>query len=272
MKIIPRGLFFSLLMQLGLYLYSQAPQRIVSLAPSLTKMIYLLAEQKMLIGCTSYCEQAKKDNISIVATAMDVNIEKVLLLKPDLVVATSLTKPETIHSLEKVGIKVNVFNSPISYKEICSQFIELANLIGKQALAKKIVLQQQQRLNLLKQKLPKGKKPKIFFQLGSNPLFTVIPNTFMDDYITYAGGENIAIDLKIGTITLESVLLRDPDVILIVTMGMVGEQEKMKWMNYRDINASKNEKIFLIDCNKACSPNPVSFIDIVEQIITMLYP
>jgi iron complex transport system substrate-binding protein len=111
----------------------------------------------------------------------------------------------------------------------------------------------------------------VFFELGAKPIFTVIPNTFMDDYISFAGGENIASDLKSGTITRESVLARNPDVIFIVTMGIVGTDEKSTWGKYKDISASKAGKIFIVDSNKACSPNPVIFVDVVEQIITLMY-
>jgi ABC-type Fe3+-hydroxamate transport system substrate-binding protein len=251
--------------------YSQSPRRIVSLAPSLTNMLYLLEEKNELIGCTSYCEQAKKDGKEVVATAVEVNVEKVFLMKPDLVITTTLTKRTTIESLEKLGIKVCSFTYPASYNGICKQLMEIAELTGKQALAKRIVEKQQARLNLIKQQVRKGKKPKIFFEIGAKPLFTVVPNTFMDDYITYAGGENIAADLKSGSITRESVLLRNPDVIIIVTMGVVGAEEKTTWSNYTNISAAKSGKIFVIDSDKACSPNPVTFIDTLEQLMTMLY-
>jgi len=251
--------------------YSQSPQKIVSLAPYLTNMLYLLDNRDQLVGCTSYCEEAIKDNKSIVATAMEVNVERVFLLKPDFVVTTDLTKPSIIDALEKIGIKVYVFPTPKSYIGICSQLVEIARLTGKQALAEAIIEKQQLRLSQIKKSIPKGKKPKVFFEIGTKPLFAVIPNTFMDDFITYAGGENIASDLKSGTISRESVLMRNPEVIFVVTMGMVGEEEKLTWISYQNISASRNRKVFIVDSNKACSPNPVSFVDIVEQLVTMMY-
>jgi ABC-type Fe3+-hydroxamate transport system substrate-binding protein len=256
---------------MGMCGYAQTPQRIVSLAPSLTKMIYLLGAQHQLVGCTSYCEDAIKEHKTVVASAIDVNVEKVFLLKPDLVVASTLTKPATIEALEKVGIKVKAFPVTKSYAEICSQFMELADVTGKKTLAASIVEKQQLRLNRIKKLIPKGKKPNVFFEIGAKPLFTVIPNTFMDDYISYAGGLNIASDLKSGTISRETVLMRNPDIIVIVTMGIVGAEEKKGWENYHMINASKTGKVFIIDSDKACSPNPVNFVDIVEELVTRMY-
>jgi iron complex transport system substrate-binding protein len=93
----------------------------------------------------------------------------------------------------------------------------------------------------------------------------------MDDYITFAGGKNSACDLKSGIVTRESVLIKNPDVIVIVTMGIIGSEEKNKWSSYPELRAAKTGKIFIIDSNKACSPTPVSFVDIVEQLISMIY-
>jgi ABC-type Fe3+-hydroxamate transport system substrate-binding protein len=248
-----------------------AQKRIVSLAPSLTKMIYLLEANNKLVGCTSYCEIAKSDKVSVVASAVEVNLEKVCILRPDLVIASSLTRPSTIEAIERLNIKVIVLPAPKSYNDICNQLIEIAKPLGKEALAKSIIDVQKTRLEKLKQSVPKNKKPKVFFEIGAKPLFTVIPNTFMNDYISLSGAENIASDLTSGTITRETVIARNPDVIFIVTMGIVGNEEKATWEKYYTINASKTGRIFIIDSNKACSPNPVNFVDVVEQIITLLY-
>ncbi|HEY4785496.1 MAG TPA: helical backbone metal receptor, partial [Bacteroidales bacterium] len=131
-----------------------AQNRIVSLAPSLTKMIYLLEANNKLVGCTSYCEIAKTDKVSVVASAMEVNLEKVYISKPDLVVATSLTKPATVEAIEKLGIKVIVLPTPKSYNEICNQLLEIAKPLGKQAMANQIIDKQNSRLEQLKQSVP----------------------------------------------------------------------------------------------------------------------
>ena len=93
----------------------------------------------------------------------------------------------------------------------------------------------------------------------------------MDDYITYAGAQNIAFDFTIGSITRESVLLRNPDVIFIVSMGIIGEEEKKNWEKVKELNASKNKKIFILDSDKACTPTPVTFVETLETIINLTY-
>jgi ABC-type Fe3+-hydroxamate transport system substrate-binding protein len=261
----------SVLLLTALAGYAQAPQRIVSLAPPLTKMLYLLGEENNLVGCTSYCEDAIKDHKNVVASAMEVNIEKVFLAKPDLVMATSVTKPSTVEALRKLGLKVSIFAMPKSFEQICTQFKEVGQSVGKQVVAQNIVSRQNERLASLQKAIPKDKHPTMFFEIGAKPLYTVVPNTFMNDYIKYTGGVNVAADLKSGTITRESVLMRNPEVIVVVTMGIVGDEEKAMWKSFTNLHAAKNGKIFIIDSYKACSPSPVGFVDIAEQIIKMVY-
>ncbi len=250
--------------------FSQA-KRIVSLAPSLTKQLYLLGVENKIVGCTSYCEEAKKEGKPVVASAIDVNVEKVLTLKPDLVITSSLTKPSTINTLEKLGIKVAVYPYPKSFDDMNRQFFEIAGLVGEDAKGKKVVAEQKKRLEKALLAIPKGKRKKMFMQIGAKPLFTVVPNTFMQDYIDLTGGENVASHLKIGSISREAVLLSNPDVIFIVTMGVVGEEEKKRWGTYGQLSAVKNKKIFIIDSTVASTPTPKNFVDTVIEMVRLLY-
>jgi iron complex transport system substrate-binding protein len=107
---------------------------------------------------------------------------------------------------------------------------------------------------------------KIFFQIGANPIFTVLENTFMNDYILFCKGENIANGMKHGTMTRESVIRKNPDIIIIATMGGFGKEEQSIWKSFDVLNAAKNNKVFLIDSEIACSPTPVNFAKAFAEI------
>ena len=254
-----------------LMIQAQEAKRIVSLVPWVTKSLYLMGEQHRLVGCTSYCPVEASDHISVVANAMSVNIEKTFTLKPDLVMASSLNKPETIDNLKKLGIKVVSQPYPKSFEEICNYFIQIGELVGQGVKAKEIVNQQKARLAKLKAGVPAGKNPRIFIQIGSKPLFCAVPETFMEDFIQFSGGKNIAEDLKIGSITREYVLKQNPEVIFIVTMGIVAQEEKETWLSYSALSASKNKMVFILDADKTCSPTPVLFVDALEEMIGLMY-
>lgn len=237
--------------------------RIISLAPSLTKNLQYLGAENEMVGCTNYCKVTRK--MPIVATAIKVDIEKVVSLRPDLVVTSTLTTPETIAILKKMRIKVVSFPMCHSYKEVCDQFVQLGKLVGKEVQARKVLASTNKTINSVKTKQMTNQK--IFFQLGINPIFSVIPNTFMEDYITFCGATNIAYGMKGGTMTREAVLARNPDAIFIVTMGSFAEQEKKIWEKYSNLSAMKRRKIFIIDSDKACTPTPVTF---AETLVTMV--
>ncbi len=262
---------FALVFLIPLALKSQNIQRIISLAPSLTHDLKLMGLEERIVGITTWCENNADNSIPIVASAIDVNIEKVASLKPDLVIATSLTNPEVQKSLENIGIKLVYFPLPKSFDEINKQFLEIGSMVGKEALAKEIIEREKAKVEALKKMIPEGKIPKIFVEIGTKPLFCVIPNTFLNDYITFSGGVNATEDLKNGMVSRESVLLRNPDVIVLVTMGNVGEEEKKNWMNYSSVNAVKTNQIFIVDSNIACSPTPDHFTQTLEMFFKFLY-
>lgn len=246
--------------------------RIVSLAPSITKELESLNMTENIVGATSYCDISKKNKELIVGTATEVNIEKILLLNPDIVIALGLTKQTTINTLKNNGIAVHFIKKIQSFDDICNQAIELGKLVGKADLALSIVNRSRQKVDSMQSLIPsRHNKLKVFFQIGAKPIFTVIPNTFMNDYIIFSGCENLAADMKRGTITRESVLRRNPDVIFIVTMGIVCDEEVKTWESYTELNAVKRKKIFILDSNIACTPTVLSFTETLEQIIKKIY-
>lgn len=247
---------------------SQNAKRVVSLAPSITENIYLIGAQDKLVGCTNYCTQAVADGVGQVGSTVDVNVEKILSLKPDLVLTMLMTKPQDIETIRKLGIRVEVLPTPKNFEEICGQTFQIAKLLGHQKQAERVVEQTKHRIDSLKQLAKKhGNNRKIFFQLGADPVFTVLQNTFMDDFILFVDGENIANGLTKGIITRESVLMKNPDVIIIATMGGFGAKEQKVWKNYNGLKAAETGKIFLIDSETACSPTPTNFANAFADVV-----
>lgn len=245
-------------------------QHIISLSPSITKMVYLLEADDLIVGRTGFSNVAGEGK-AVVASQMNVNIEKIVSINPDLVITTDLTPARDIKALKQVGVEVIVLQMPENFDELCDQLLHIGRLTGKTEEAAAIVDRERTRLKRLRETIPSENEPAIFMQLGAKPLFSAIPETFMNDYITMAGGVNIVSDINQGSISRESVLIRDPDVILIVMGGLVGREEIEKWQQYRELAAAENNNIFLLDEDQAASPTPVSFVDMVEEIIDLIY-
>ncbi|MEA3317244.1 MAG: helical backbone metal receptor [Bacteroidota bacterium] len=247
-------------------LNAQQYSRVVSLAPSVTQNIYYLNAQSSLVGCTSYCTIAKDDGKTVVASPVTVYIEKVVSVKPDLVIASTITNPEYIEMLRKFNIRVEVFATPKSFDGICNQFIEMGRLLDKEESATKMVSNITKELDEIKTKRANISAKKIFIQIGADPLYAVIPNIFMNDYILFANATNVAKNLTKATVSRETVITKNPDYIFIVTMGIIGEKEKKVWESFKDLNAVKNNKIFIIDSDLACTPTPQTFLKAMKII------
>lgn len=249
------------------------PQRIISFGPSITKGLYLLGVEDKLIANTTYCisplEARKKEKIG---TAQEVNIEKVFNLKPDLVLATTLTNPKAKEKLKNLGIKVITFSTPKDFKDICKQFLELGRLVGKEKEAENIVKSVEDKAALIREKVKDLYKPKVLVQVGARPLFVATGQYFVNDYIEFAGGINIAKGAKEGIYSREQVLKANPDVIIITTMGIVAEEEKEVWQKYKTLSAVKNGRIYIIDTDKLTSPTPASFVGTLEEFALILHP
>ncbi len=266
-----RFLMSFVLSALSLMVNAQQYKRIVSLAPSITKDIYYLHAQARLVGCTKYSVIARKENKTVVGSTVNVNVEKIVSLRPDLVLSTTITNPKYIELLRKFNIRVEVLKTPKSFNEICTQYTKIADLLGKKALAVQQVSAIKKELDKIKAKSSKDSVTnKVFFQIGANPLYAVTPNLFMNDYILFAHAVNVAGDLNNGLVSRETIVARNPGYIFIATMGIVGEQEKKIWEKFKDMNVVKNKKIFIIDSDLACIPTPQTFLKTMKIISTDL--
>lgn len=247
--------------------------RIVSLGPTVTKQLYLLDAGKYIVGDTTYCNfQEDAKNKTKIGNLVDANIEKIVELKPDIVFATELSNENQCRQLEQLGIKVILIRNPNSFNEMCNNLIKIGEIIGNKVKAEKLVYRSKNDTSKLYDSVKSLPKVKVFVQIGSNPLFTVTQSSFINDFITLAGGENIVMTKGTGIYSREKVIEENPEVILISEMGVSSDSEKKEWEKFKSLSAVKNNRIYFIKSDELCSPNPVSFPHVLEKIIKFLHP
>ena len=212
------------------------------------------------------CAKEKIGNVT------QVNIEKIVDLKPDLVFATSLTERRDVERLIRLGINVLVFNEPRSYAETNQQFLELGRIVGREREAEEIVRATGRRVDAIRERIEGLPQPSVFVQLGTKPLFAATKDSFVNDFIELAGGTNIAREAKTGFYSREEVLRQDPDVIILVGMDAAAGNEKKQWQKFRALKAVKNDRIFIMDSYRVCSPTPRTFVDALEEMVKALHP
>ena len=109
-------------------------------------------------------------------------------------------------------------------------------------------------------------------ELGSKPFFVATADFFVNDYLEFAGAFNIFKDAPSGNVGREEAVMRNPDVIIIVTMGVSGKSEREAWRRYMSVNAVKSGRIFVIDSDDVCSPTPPGFVRSLKRIAALLHP
>ncbi|MBL7151667.1 MAG: ABC transporter substrate-binding protein [Candidatus Omnitrophica bacterium] len=255
------------------YAQDTCPQRIISLVPTITEEIYLLGAQDGLVADTVYCRRPPEaQDKEKIGTVVDVNLEKIIALRPDLVLGSTLTNLRSVRKLENLGIRTVIYPSAKSFNEICAQFLELAVLLGKEKEAQEIIKEVRFKTDAIKEKYAASGKPKVFLQIGARPLFAASRGSFLNDFIEFAGGVNVVSQVKAGLYSREQVLESNPDIIIIANMGIAGEEERRAWQRYKDLKAVKNNRIYIIDSYRLCSPTPVSFTQTLQEIAAILHP
>ena len=248
------------------------PQRIVSLVPNITEELYLLGVQDRIVGVTTYCQRPPEaQNKERVGAVVEVNVEKILSLRPDLVIASPLTDQKQIQKLRDLGMRVEIFQAPEDFEGLCNGFLELALLVGGEQKSREIVTQASRDIDYIKGKVKGLPRPRVFIQIGEKPLVAAGGDSFIDDIVAFAGGVNIAHEVKTSVYSREEVVKRNPDIILIAKMGIAGEREKAQWATYTTIKAVQTDQIYTVDPYRFCSPTPLSFVESVRELVRLFH-
>ncbi len=270
---------FKLLSQIEIYddlgrkiEFQNPPERIISLAPSITETLFFLGLGDKVVGVTRYCNYPPEAKAkTIVGGVIDINYEVILSLKPDLVIMTveGNTK-ESFDKLSNLGLKIFVTN-PRNFEGIFKTILDIGKICGVETRAKFLVDSLKTEIEKIK-KINTGKrKPKIFVLLSLNPLMTAGRNTFINEIIENAGGLNIGANSKQNypVFNREEILKVNPDII-ILTETKIGREELLKlFPEWKHINAIKENKIFKIDPDILLRPSPrvVLATKIIAQLI-----
>jgi len=243
-------------------------KRIISLAPSATESLYELGIDKELVANTVYCSDGnfKKEKIG---TVTDPNIEKIISLNPDLIIATKEGNYKSVID-KMIRLKLNVYvMEPYSdFEDVCFNFQSLADYLNRSDKAKEIIADVKREILNLNKEEGNSTKEKIFWEVGANPIFTVGKKSFVNEYNKYVNGTNIFedIDMRYPNISVESVIEKNPDVIMLVNMGDVSDQEILKWNKYKNISAVKNNKIYLLEADDIFTPTPKKFLNGIKVL------
>jgi iron complex transport system substrate-binding protein len=254
------------------------PKRIISLAPSNTEMLYALGLEDRLIGVTTYCNypEAVKDKPKV-SEYSNVDIEKIVSLQPDLILADSIHKDTVIPALEKLNIPVLAI-IPENLDKILSDIELIGKITGESKVAETLVSSLQTRVQAVNEKIQTAEikdRPRAFFLTWHDPLWTAGSETLINDLMTRAGGINIASDLTgHSQIALETVIERNPQIIFVLT-SMGDQNTSLNYIKseprFQATDALKNNRVFSLDSDIFGRTTPRT-IDGLEQMANLMHP
>jgi iron complex transport system substrate-binding protein len=258
----------------------KTPQRIISLAPGITETLFALGTDDRIIGDTNYCDYPEAAKlITKIGSFTTPNLEKIVSLEPDLILAETIHLKTVVPALDNLGLTVvvlatasveNIFQNMILIGQICDLNNNAANL--KNDLTGKL-----NAISLKTSSLSMAEKPRVFYTFWYQPIWTMGAKTYVNELIQIAGGSNIfapQIDDK-STVSLESIIAANPQIIITSSMGTNGEVIYNSFKNEERLKSTEaiiNNRIFRItDPNIIERPGP-RIIYGVQELLKLFHP
>ncbi|MGF3522043.1 MAG: helical backbone metal receptor, partial [Candidatus Bathyarchaeia archaeon] len=261
------------------------PQRIVSLAPSNTEILFAIGAGDNVVGVTDFCNYPynftawiEAGNMTSIGSYYGPSTEPIVALNPDLVLASSGSL-DAAANLRRLGINVLVVESK-TLDGVLQDILMIGRATGHNAEASALVSSMRQRIdNVTSQAATATTKPKVYHEVWNDPIMSVGPGTFIDELITLAGGENIFHDATTSwpTVSSEAIIAKNPDVMVFpnMYMGVQNFYQTIETVKQRPgwgvINAVKNDAIYEINADIISRSGP-RLVDALEELSKMIHP
>jgi iron complex transport system substrate-binding protein len=254
-------------------------ERIVSLAPSNTEILFAVGAGPQVVGRDELSDfPAEVGQVSSIgSTFAALNVEAIVALEPDLVLAADITAPEQVRALEELGLTVYVLPNPTDFEGLYQNLRTVGEITGREREAGDLVADLEGRVAEVQALVQGVDRPRVFFEAdGTDPTapWTTGIGTFQSMLIDLAGGSNVAADLSgWGQFSLEQLVAADPQVIVFgsgpfVPTTVESLAARPGWGGIRAVAAGR---VYPIDTNWVDRPGP-RLVDALEAMARFLHP
>ncbi len=256
------------------------PQRIVSLAPSNTEILFAIGAGSQVVGRDEFSDYpAEAASIeSIGGSFGEYNVEAIVALEPDLVLAAEINTPELVKQLEDLGLTVFYLKNPVTLEEMYVNLDVVGQLSGHDVT--ELIGSLEARVAAVDEKIaPISARPTVFYEIDATDAakpYSYGPGTFGDLLIQRAGGANLVtlagITDAYPQVSLEQIVAANPSVIVLGdSMWGVTPESVLARAGWETLDAVKNNQIFTFDDNLVSRPGP-RLVDGLEQLAKLLHP
>ncbi|MGH7183096.1 MAG: ABC transporter substrate-binding protein [Nitrospiraceae bacterium] len=252
---------------------AKAPTRVISLAPSITEILYAIGLDEEVVGVTEFCDYPPAAMQKPKIGYAQPNVEAIITLKPDLVLAPrAFLRVDLLAKLEQLKIPTFVVD-PESFEEIPSRIQTVGRILNRSTLADGVAMAMRQRTAAIRSKMETVTRVRVLYVLNSQPLITVGPGSYIHQVINVAGGTNIASQTHVPYphLNMEAVLKEDPEVIIfpIGKAEGISPAEQQEWLRWTSLSAVKQGRLHQISADLLNRPGPriVEGLEILARII-----
>ncbi|MFZ5351574.1 MAG: helical backbone metal receptor [Bacillota bacterium] len=251
------------------------PERIVSLSPSNTEILFALGAGSKVVGVTNYCtypeEAAKLEKIGDFEGA---NLELIKKAQPDIVFAGGYIQEDLVKSLEDLNITV-LSSEALDIKGIYDSIRMIAKATGTDAKAEEIIADMQSRIKAIEDKTKNKEKPKVFYVVWTDPLTTAGADTFINDIIKAAGGINTAEKVSNWAKYSPEELLKDNPEMLIASNFCTPDGVSKEYFKnspiFNKLECVKNDKIYMISSDDIFSRSGPRIVQAIEELAKLFH-
>jgi len=253
------------------------PRRIVSMGPNVTETMFALGAGNLLVGRTDYCDYPQEAlAVDSVGTLWQPSIEKILALEPDLIIASSLANDDVLQTLRKTGIPLATINKQSSVAGTMEMIKDIGLLCGKEAESLELVAGLSRRIKAVEQKVEGLARPTCYYVIDFGQFdSTATGDTYIDEMISIAGGDNVAKDGRYWTYSKELLAEKNPQIIILTShWGSDFESTKQLFCSssvYKDLSAVKTDSIYPIDNNAVDRQGPRT-AQAIEDFARIFHP
>lgn len=250
------------------------PERIVTLAPNLTEIVYAVGAGDRLVGNTTYCDyppEAKQ--VTKIGDTMQPNIERIVALRPQLVLVSTASQLEAFtRQLNEQGIAVYV-TDPRSLDDVFRSIKTLGDLLGEAERAEQVVNNLRARASAVEQAVKTSKPVRVFYQVSAAPLYTIGREAFLTDLIRRAGGQSVTADVPgaFPRYSDEAALATQPEAIILSVDSSMDEGNAKHAASLAKAPAVTSGRVYGINGDLLSRPGP-RLVEGLEQIARSLHP
>jgi len=248
--------------------------RIVSLAPNLTEIVFAIGAGNRLVGRTRYCDYpAEARAVAEIGDTMTPSVERIIALKPQVVLVSTASQLETFtRQLGEQHIAVYVTN-PQSLDDVFRSIQDLGDLFGEHDRAASLIEGLRKRADAVTTATKQSPPVKVFYQVSGEPLYTIGRDAYLTDLIRRAGGVSVTAEVPTAfpRFSNEAALAARPDAIILPTGGSMGAANSTVAAALKNSPAVLNNRIYKINDDHLSRPGP-RLIDGLEEMARALHP